>query len=80
MSPERVADQLSRLREDARRAARAMEPGDEPLPLAQAEADYIDTGLLQLAAELRGICTVCTLGEEMNGFLEDGRGGRRWLN
>jgi hypothetical protein len=75
-----VADQLESLRSDASRTAAEMEPDGDPLLRAQAEADYIDAGLEQLAAELRGICTVCVLGELSVTVAETEAEARRWLN
>lgn len=85
MGVARVAEQLASLRGDALRAAAEMEPIGGPLLRAQAEADYIDAGLAQLAAELWGVCTVCTLGDEAGALDElggsvDEPAPKRWLN
>lgn len=78
LSIERIADELEKLRRDAERSVAQMEATDDPFLRAQAEADYIDAGHEQLAAELRGVCTVCTLGE-LGATLDD-PAPRRWIN
>jgi len=72
LSPAQIAEQLRRLREDARRNAAELEPVEDGSPRMVAERDYIDIAHEQLASELEGICTAC--------WFAGAEPDKRWVN
>jgi hypothetical protein len=59
MSREELARLLRRLRRDARDAVDEHEPATDPLQRLQAEVDYIEVAVDEVASELEGVCSEC---------------------
>jgi hypothetical protein len=50
---------LRRLRRDAERAAAEHEPTSDRAQQLEAELDYVDVAVDQIASELEGVCSEC---------------------